>query len=48
MNQYYCHSEETGISYPETTNDLAEKPKDKPANKEILILLDYPEPQTPC
>lgn len=48
VKSYYCHIKETDISYPKTKNDLAEKLINKPANKEIITLLDYPEPQKSC
>lgn len=45
IKPYYCYIiEETDISHLETTNNLAKKPKDKLANKEILMPLDYPKP----
>lgn len=48
MKPYYYHKElATNISYPETTNDPAEKPVYKPANKKIPTLLDYLEPKKP-
>ena len=47
MKPYHCHTKETDISYPETTNDLAEKPTDKPANKEVPTPLDHLKPQRP-
>ena len=47
VKPYHCHTKDTDISYPETTNDLAENPADKAANKEIPTPLDYLEPERP-
>lgn len=41
MKSYYCHIEETNISYPEITNDLI---ADKLANEKILMPLDHLKP----
>ena len=48
MKLYYCHTENTDISYLETTNDLAENSVDKPTNKEITTLFDYLKLKKPC
>ena len=48
MKPYYCHIKDTDINFPETTNNLAENPIDKPANEEIFTPLDYLEPERPC
>ena len=48
MKPYYYHIEDTDISYPETSNDLAENLVDKFVNEEIPTPLDYLEPKKPC
>lgn len=45
MKLYYFHIKDITISYPETTNNLAKNPANKPTNKKIPILLDYLEPK---
>lgn len=47
MKPYYCHTEDTDISYLEITNNLSKKPVDKLANEEIPTLLDYLESKRP-
>lgn len=43
MKLDYCHTKDTDITYSKIINDCVENPADKPANKEILIPLDYLE-----
>ena len=45
---YYCYTKEIVISYLKITNNQTEKPKDKPANKQILTPFDYLESQRIC
>ena len=47
MKPYYYYIEDIGISYPETTNDLAENLVNKLTNKEILTPFDYLELEKP-
>lgn len=44
MEPYHCYIDDTDISYPENKNDLAKKPANKPANKEISLLFDHSKP----
>lgn len=48
IKSYHCHTEEIDINYPQTTNDIAQKPKDEFANEEIPTPLDHQKPQRPC
>lgn len=48
MKPYHCHTKETNISYPKTTNDLANKIVYKLANKKIFTPFYYAEYQKPC
>lgn len=45
---YYCYIKDTSINYPKITNNLVESSINKPANKEIPILLNYLKPKKPC
>ena len=47
VRPYNHQTKENDISYLETANSLMAIPVNKPANKEIPTLLDYPEPQRP-
>lgn len=45
---YNHQTKESDISYLETANGLVKILVDKPANKEIPMLFDYPKLQRPC
>lgn len=48
MKPYYYYTKKTNISYPETTNNLAENPTNKHINEKICIPFDYLEFESSC
>ena len=48
MKPYYYYTKDNDISYLEIINYPAKNPTDKSANKKILMLFHYLNPEKPC
>ena len=45
LKPYYCHTDDTNLSYSKITNNLAVNSSNKFAKEEISRLFDYLEPK---